>query len=408
MQRKHAEKDTEKHAENDIANQAEQNAEQTIKEKTGEKKENSEKKTEQEVPYMEMLYRMSRAHFMDALVGTVLQQAGITLPKKWTERISKAVRKNLLFDVERKKLLDFMEQKGIWYMPLKGVILKDYYPAVGMRQMSDNDILFDNSFCDEIEQYMKSQGYEAVSVGAGNHDVYEKKPVYNFEMHRALYGEGHDRKWEAYYRDVKKRLIQDSSSSYGYHFGDEDFYVYILCHAYKHYTGGGTGLRSLLDFYVYLTAKEQSLDFAYISRECAVLGIGDFEKQSRSLCRKVFSVRDAYNMEAFEESLSPEEMEMLRFYLSSGAYGTMENYVSNMVKKKGKVRFLMSRIFMPLHEIKKVYPILCHIPVLLPVCWVVRGFEIALTEERRKNALSQLRAFVKVVRKSFKADKKGT
>ena len=53
------------------------------------------------------------------------------------------MRKALLFDAERKGILDFMEQRGIWYLPLKGVVLKDYYPAVGMRQMSDNDILYD-------------------------------------------------------------------------------------------------------------------------------------------------------------------------------------------------------------------------------------------------------------------------
>ena len=67
----------------------------------------------------------------------------------------------------------FMEQKGIWHLPLKGVILKEYYPSVGMRQMSDNDILFDYSFCNEVQAYMESEGYKAVSVGEGNHDIYE-------------------------------------------------------------------------------------------------------------------------------------------------------------------------------------------------------------------------------------------
>ena len=38
--------------------------------------------------------------------------------------------------------------------------------------------------------------------------------------------------------------------------------------------------------YVYLDAKEQSLDFDYIRKECEVLGIRDFEEQSRSLCKK--------------------------------------------------------------------------------------------------------------------------
>lgn len=150
---------------------------------------------------------------------------------------------------------------------------------------------------------------------------------------------------------------------------------------------------------MYLTAKEQSLDFEYIRKECEVLGIRDFEEQSRSLCKKVFSATDVYNKEAFEQSLSSEEVEMLSYYISSGVYGTTLNYVSNMVKEKGKVRFLISRIFMPLNEMESIYLILNRIPVLLPVCWVVRAFEIVLVKERRKSAIGQLKAFVKVVRK---------
>lgn len=89
------------------------------------------------------LFRMSAKYFIDALVGTTLKQAGVVLPKYWEERMVKTVRKVLLFDAERKKLCAWMESEHIWYLPLKGIVLKDYYPSVGMRQMSDNDILFD-------------------------------------------------------------------------------------------------------------------------------------------------------------------------------------------------------------------------------------------------------------------------
>ena len=77
-----------------------------------------------------------------------------------------------------------MDSEHIWYLPLKGIILKDYYPSVGMRQMSDNDILFDADAWERVEKHMLSEGYETESVGKGNHDVYQKAPVYNFEMHR--------------------------------------------------------------------------------------------------------------------------------------------------------------------------------------------------------------------------------
>ena len=60
------------------------------------------------------------------------------------------------------------------YLPLKGIIMKDYYPSVGMRQMSDNDILFDADAWERMEKHMISEGYKAEYVGKGNHDFYLK------------------------------------------------------------------------------------------------------------------------------------------------------------------------------------------------------------------------------------------
>lgn len=339
------------------------------------------------------LYRICHVHMLDALVGMTLKKSNVTLPKLWEEKILKAVRKNILFDGERKKLFGFMEENGIWYMPLKGIVMKDFYPEVGMRQMSDNDILFDADYSREIEKYMKSQGYEAYSVGHGNHDVYRKKPVYNFEMHRALYNLSHNN-WENYYRDVKKRLIRDNGSSYGYHFCDEDFYVYIVSHACKHYSGYGTGLRTLLDFYVYLGAKEREIDFDYIKRECKVLEIDEFEESNRRLCKKVFSATDKYDIKAFMQQFSSEEKEMLSYYFTSGVYGTTEGYVTNMVRKKGRMGFLVFMIFKPLDDMKFTYPVLEKIPVLLPVCWIIRIVRMMFSKEKRKRTKRRFEAFL--------------
>lgn len=351
---------------------------------------------------MEELYRISCTHFLDALVGTTLKHAGITIPQNWNERISKAIRKALLFDTERAKILSFMEQNGIWYLPLKGVILKDYYPSVGMRQMSDNDILFDYSFCDKVRKYMDSLGYETEGTGRGNHDVYKKEPVYNFELHKALYGKLHQDGWGEYYENVKDRLILNEGSSYGYHFTDEDYYVYITSHAYKHYSAGGTGLRTLLDFYVYLKAKPE-LDFSYIEKECEVLGIRAFEKHSRELCKKVFEGTALNGQEALENSLSEEDKEMLAYYFSSGVYGTMERGVENRVHKyqqktgrKSKFRYILGRIFPNSKVMECYYPAFGKHKILIPIGWVYRWFCILFDSERTKRAFREISLIKKV------------
>ena len=77
---------------------------------------------------MEILYRVSCRHFLDALIGITLKNAAIPLTGRWEERISKAVRRKILFDMERTKIFHFMEKSRIWYLPLKGIVVKDYYP----------------------------------------------------------------------------------------------------------------------------------------------------------------------------------------------------------------------------------------------------------------------------------------
>ena len=351
---------------------------------------------------MEHIFQLSRAHSLEALIGTTLKNAGVALPKEWNECILKAIRKVMLFDAERTKLFTFMEENAIWYLPLKGIVLKDYYPVIGMRQMSDNDILFDADFGDKVQKYMESQGYKSVVVGTGTHDVYEKEPVYNFELHRILYAPMDWNNWEAYYRDIKKKLIRNSATSYGYHFTDEDFYVYIVVHAYKHYVRSGTGLRTLLDFYMYLKAKEQKLDFSYIERECEHLGIEEFELQSRKLCKKVFQKSDLKTVKEFEDLLTEEEKEMLLYYLSSGVYGTLERGVRNSMKqfakssgKKSKFAYLLMRIF-PGMEAFGQYPIIRKHKWLLPVGWVLRFFDIVFNKSRRTHAIRILDAIRKV------------
>ena len=93
------------------------------------------------------------------------------------------------------------------------------------------------------------------------------------------------------------------------------------------------------------------------------------------------------------------DSKMLSYYISSGVYGNILNYISKMVKKKGKVRFFMSRIFRPLNDMKIIFPILNRVPVLLPICWVMRVFQIALAKERRKNVMGEFKALVRVVRR---------
>ena len=247
------------------------------------------------------------------------------------------MRKIALMDADMEAIFAEMDAAGIWHMPLKGAVLKDFYPQFGMRQMSDYDILFDAERAEDVRRIMEGLGFRAEEFGATHHDVYFKEPVSNFEMHRLLVGPGLYEKLYEYYRNVESRLLGEG---YEKHFSPEDFYLYLTAHEYKHYMDKGTGLRSLLDIYVYL--QKEALDMAYVTREAEKLGFAVFEAANRSLALHLFS----------DEALTEEEKEALHFIVDAGVYGSRDFAVQRRLSDSGygKLRYALERFIEPLNK----------------------------------------------------------
>lgn len=276
---------------------------------------------------LKALYAQSRNASLSALVCMALEtmEGGFAgeLADLWIEDKNKVIRKNLLMDLDRQALCEDLEEMGCWYLPLKGSLLKDLYPRMGMRQMADNDILFDRSFRNAVTQWFLDRDYEAVSVGESNHDVYEKPPFYNFEMHVDLFSSYYNEKWPEYFENIAQRLLPLPGTDFGRAMTDEDFYLFFLAHGYKHYAAGGTGLRTLCDERVWLRAKESAMDWDILGSRLKELGLTGFEEDLRLLAHRVF------DGEFRPEALTDRQQEILRYLLGSGTYGNWENQVTN-------------------------------------------------------------------------------
>ena len=109
----------------------------------------------------------------------------------------------------------------------------------------------------------------------------------------------------------------------------------MIAHEYKHYNLGGTGLRSLLDTYVFLLSND--LDMKYVGAETEKLGITTYDRVNRRLAQKLFS-KDG-------RQLTEEEEKMLDYIISSGTYGTFEHVIRNT---GGRFKYFIRRIFGPI------------------------------------------------------------
>ena len=314
--------------------------------------------------------KIAYRHTISSLVCTALDIEDPFL----IDQKNKAVRKLMLLDAERDIIFKRLDEKGIWHMSLKGAILKDLYPIYGTRQMADNDILFDEKYRDEVREIFTSLGYSIKSFNEGIHDVYHKNPIYNFEMHVSLFNKSLPVFYN-YYNNLEPKY-QYKENTYERYMTKEDAYIYIVAHGFKHYSHSGTGIRTLIDLYVYNTSCD--LNRNYIEEECKKLGIDVFEKKARGIAYKLFDKP--------EYELSTDEISFVDYFFSSCTYGTTSIRIENEINKlkleghkHAKFYYVFRRAFPSASWFRQYYEFLDKYPIFIPFFSLYRFIRGLLT-----------------------------
>ena len=178
-----------------------------------------------------------------------------------------------------------------------------------------------------------------------------------------------DRNQYGYFKNFSRTHTRNGCT-YTQDFGTEDFYVYMMAHAAKHFYQTGCGIRHLIDIYVYLERFGEQMDRNYLDKELEQCGILTFTGHMEKL---------AYLWLEEEESNALYD-NLFAYLLDSGIYGKDENGIWNKFaeeKKKGKTagrqQLKFWYAFPPLHYMAEYYPYLEDCPWLLPWAWLVRG-----------------------------------
>ncbi len=351
------------------------------------------------------LLLLSQRHTIGSIISVSLEKTNYnknTIPEeiqeKWKSVRGAALKRRVLFDTERNRLMKILEQNNIRYCPLKGIILQDLYPMYEMREMSDNDILFDEKKRDVLKKIMLNEGYTLEDHGVTNHDLYTKPPVYNFEFHTRLFMHTFSTRFTDYYNNIQEKLIKNENDSCGYHLSDEDFYIYMTAHAYKHYKEGGTGIRSLTDSFIYNKSKGEKIDRKYINTECKKLGIHLFEKHLRKISYDLFN--DPAKTYLNISNLKDKEKKLLSYISFTGSYCTKEDFIKSRIKKSGsKTNYMLRRLIPDINYYKEAHPFLYENRIYIPFFLLFRAGKVLLNN--RKNLKRELRILYDNKKKIF-------
>lgn len=331
---------------------------------------------------MNALLELAKSQQVSSLIFYALADNGALDSEQlnhWNNVRMSELQKTIAVNSERDEISQELEAAGVNYMYLKGIVIRNYYPKSQMRQMSDNDILYDGSKRDELVKIMKNRGFY-LNAAAGISDDFYKPPFCSFEFHRTLFNPEEDfcpefNAWE--------RAKLKEGTKHCYQLSPEDNFIYTLSHLYKHYhCVDGCGVRFLCDIYL-LKHSDDKLDFDYINSVIEYFGITDFANTAIGLSESVFG----------DGKSNYDQQDLLDFMLSGGVYGKNKTTIADELKKynNSKILYLLHRIFPPVKIMKGNYRVLEKHIYLLPIIYIVRLFDkLKHNNKRLKKELKEL------------------
>lgn len=324
----------------------------------------------EEIQDWDYLYKLSKHHKLEEVVyyGLKKMPRKMQPPQEILQKLCMAWKVGLAREatqqVALEEILDAFETAGIDCIPLKGSVLKQFYPSPELRMMSDLDILYRSEQKKEVETMMMSKGYEK-GPEINYHEEYFRRPFMNVEMHHTLFSE--EESFADYFESIWERAKIVDGKNHLYYIEWEEFYVFMLAHVAKHFRDGGTGIRSIIDVWQFINKMKDRLDWNYLEEKLEKAHLKTFNNHIRMLA-------DIW----FGNEKSTEFYDDLTDYIvNSGVYGTQDNKKTSCMVKKNKVGYGCFRtwidvIFLPVQDMKYGYPYLEKYPLLLPVAWMHR------------------------------------
>jgi hypothetical protein len=312
------------------------------------------------------LILISREQDLVHLVAFAIKENGL-LP----EKASATIQKSILQAVLRNERLSFVtaaifeafEKEKIPFLPLKGAILKEYYPEPWMRTSCDADILIRPEDLDRASKVLTEKlSYQKRK--RTSHDIPFIAPSgEHIELHFDLLEENRANHAIKILKKVWNEAAPVEKESFYYRMSDEFFYFYHIAHMAKHIEVGGCGVRPFLDLYL----LDQKGDENKEAREALLKkgGLSHFAQKAKKLSRVWFGGEEPDRVSLMMQS----------YIFRGGLYGSFENKVAvSMEKGGGKLGYLFRRIFVPTEKLARYYPVLEKKPYLAPIMQVRRWF----------------------------------
>ena len=340
------------------------------------------------------LYKLSKAHDVAHLVGDALSKCGAftnlpdtadeeeraTIAKikaKFDGQVFTAVYRYENINYELGQLKQTLNEAKIPFIPLKGSVIRKFYPEPWMRTSCDIDILVKEADADNASKILAERLQYKINE-KGQHDIslFSSSNIH-VELHFKL-------------MDIEFKQVSALSdiwsggeitpvSEYEYRMSNELFLLYHIYHTAKHFVNGGCGIKPFIDLWI--IKNKIGYDEAKVEKLLTKNGLFSFYSRAEELMNVWFEGKPHNDV----------TQEMENYILQGGVYGTLEQQLAmSQSKKGGKFRHLLSRTFLSYEQMKVYYPSVKKCPILFPFYQVRRWCRILFCGGR-KTAINEIK-----------------
>lgn len=311
------------------------------------------------------LYKLAQNHRVTSMVAPSVMKCSFADAKikgAFSKELFKCAARYTAQSKEQEELSLEFSKAQIKHCFLKGAKVSAFYDNPDARFMLDMDLYVEKDKFAQAEKILVERGYECNSNADDKDTGYIKKPFLIVELHQELkydYDKGYD-----YYKGAFERMV--TSDGFNMNMTNEDFYVYILSHTAHHFETAGTGIKTIVDHYYLKNKLKPQCNKEILDKALSDIGLTQFNEKIENLCSFWFE----------EGESSDLTKQMSDFIILSGVFGNeTNNYLSGVAQGRledNSNSYFLKRLFPPLKTMAYRYTILKKMPILLPVCWLVR------------------------------------
>ena len=286
------------------------------------------------------------------------------------------------------QIYEEFNKKGLKILVFKGIILRQLYPIPDERISGDEDLLIKKEDLKKAEEILKSKDMERILSQEEEEDVYHyfcKKTGLHLELHTRLFGNSSEiyKKMEKTFQGVfdnsEKVIINNVTINT---FSLDKHFLYVICHAMKHFVSSGIGIRQICDIVMYINKYFDKINWNYIWQEVSNFGYETLFVNFLQIGIDYLGLDEkkiTYAKNKNKYYINTKNL--LEDIIDGGIYGASNQSRLNAANMSldafnnhtnSKITSNLAAIFPKADNLKKRYKYLENHPFLLPIAWISR------------------------------------